>query len=131
MADLLTAPCLLMVNKDGHEAPPATLRKHMDQVRAKWDGPVICVRERITALQRGERRLTVHAASESAARSRSSSVLVRREGVFTAMGDMLPSCAKAMSRMVAACHGGLRRHPRRRQWQARPRRGICFRTPRP
>lgn len=42
-------------------------------------------------LQRHGRRLTLHAASESAARSRSSSVLVRREGVFVAMGDVQAS----------------------------------------
>ena len=42
-------------------------------------------------LQRQGRRLTVHAASESAARSRSSSVLVRRGGDFVALGDVQAS----------------------------------------
>ena len=51
-AQLMGLPCLFMVDKDEQEKPPATISKHIDQVQAKGDKPVIYVRERITAYNR-------------------------------------------------------------------------------
>jgi len=51
-----------------------------------WDmGELLAAPE---GLRRGERTVIVHEASESAARSRSSSVLVRRDGEFVSLGDV-------------------------------------------
>ncbi|MEX0643123.1 MAG: winged helix-turn-helix domain-containing protein [Pirellulales bacterium] len=52
VAHLLDLPCLLMVENKEKEEPPATIRKHIDQVRTKWNGPVIYVHERVTAYNR-------------------------------------------------------------------------------
>jgi DNA-binding MarR family transcriptional regulator len=41
-----------MVDKGDREEPPATIRKHIDQVQAKRKQPVVYVRERITAYNR-------------------------------------------------------------------------------
>ncbi len=49
---LLEASCLLMLDRSEQEQTPATVRKHMDQVQAKWDGEVVYVRERVTAYNR-------------------------------------------------------------------------------
>jgi hypothetical protein len=49
---ILGKPCLLMADKEDHEEPPTTIRKHLDQVKTKWSGPVIYVREHITAYNR-------------------------------------------------------------------------------
>ncbi len=49
---LLEASCLLMVDRNEQEQSPAILRKHMDQVQAKWDGEVLYVRSRVTAYNR-------------------------------------------------------------------------------
>jgi DNA-binding MarR family transcriptional regulator len=51
-AGLLGAPCLFMIDKDEHGEPPATIRKHIDQVRTKWEGAVVYVRHRVTAYNR-------------------------------------------------------------------------------
>ncbi len=49
---LLEASCLLMLDRGEQEQTPATVRKHMDQVQAKWDGEVVYVRARVTAYNR-------------------------------------------------------------------------------
>jgi len=51
-ARILNHSCLLMVDNGDREDPPSTIRKHIDQVQAKWSGPVIYVRDRITAYNR-------------------------------------------------------------------------------
>lgn len=51
-ARILGKPCLLMTHKEDQEESPATIRKHIDQVKTKWSGPVVYVRERITAYNR-------------------------------------------------------------------------------
>jgi hypothetical protein len=51
-ARILGKPYLLMTDKRDQEEPPATIRKHINQVKAKWSGPVIYARERITAYNR-------------------------------------------------------------------------------
>jgi DNA-binding MarR family transcriptional regulator len=51
-ARILGQPCLLMTHKEHQEESPATIRNHVDQVEAKWTGPVVYVRERITAYNR-------------------------------------------------------------------------------
>ena len=55
---LLNLPCLLMLDRGEQEQSPATIRKHMDQVKAKWDGEIVYVRERVTAYNR--KRLIEH-----------------------------------------------------------------------
>lgn len=50
--------CLMMADTRDQEESPAVIRKHMDQVRAKWDGEVIYVRDRVTAYNR--KRLIEH-----------------------------------------------------------------------
>lgn len=55
---LLETPCLLMLDRNQQEQSPATIRKHMDQVQAKWDGNVVYVRARVTAYNR--KRLIEH-----------------------------------------------------------------------
>lgn len=49
---VLDKPCLFMADNGDHEDPPSTIRKHLDQVHTKWNGPVIYVRERIAAYNR-------------------------------------------------------------------------------
>jgi len=49
---LCATPCLLMVERGDHDEPPATVRKHIDQVHQRWDGPVILVRRAVTAYNR-------------------------------------------------------------------------------
>jgi len=49
---LHSTPCLLMVDRHDHDEPPATVRKHIDQVRQRWDGPVVLVRRAVTAYNR-------------------------------------------------------------------------------
>jgi len=49
---LLEASCLLMLDRNEQEQSPATVRKHMDQVQAKWDGEIVYVRARVTAYNR-------------------------------------------------------------------------------
>ncbi len=45
-------PCLLMVHRQGRDEPPAAVRKHVDQVHQRWDGPVVYVRREVTAYNR-------------------------------------------------------------------------------
>ena len=56
--ELLEVSCLLMLDRNEREQSPATVRKHMDQVQAKWDGEVVYVRGRVTAYNR--KRLIEH-----------------------------------------------------------------------
>ena len=49
---LLNMPCLLMLDCGNQEGTPATVRKHMDQVKSKWNGEIVYVRERVTAYNR-------------------------------------------------------------------------------
>jgi len=55
---LLEASCLLMLDTREQEQSPATIRKHMDQVKTRWDGEVVYVRARVTAYNR--KRLIEH-----------------------------------------------------------------------
>ena len=55
---LLELPCLTMLDRGKQEYSPATVRKHMDLVKAKWDGEIVYVRERVTAYNR--KRLIEH-----------------------------------------------------------------------
>lgn len=51
-AEILGVPCLLMADR-GDDAPSAAkVRKHMNQVRSKWDGEIIYVRDQVIAHQR-------------------------------------------------------------------------------
>lgn len=43
---------LLMVDERAVPEPPATVRKHLDQARAKWNGPIVYVRHQVTAYNR-------------------------------------------------------------------------------
>lgn len=49
---LLDTPCLLMVSRDKEEQTPATIRKQMSQVQAKWDGEVIYLCPSVSAYNR-------------------------------------------------------------------------------
>jgi hypothetical protein len=51
-AELLGLNVLLMVDTSDEEHSPAIVRKHMDQVREKWEGEIVYVRERVTAYNR-------------------------------------------------------------------------------
>jgi len=51
-ARILGKACLLMTDEGDQEESPATVRKHVDQVKIKWSGPVIFVRRRIAAYNR-------------------------------------------------------------------------------
>jgi DNA-binding MarR family transcriptional regulator len=51
-ADVLGQPCLFMVDRGTGDPAPAMVRKHMDQVRGKWDGEIIYVRGQLAAYQR-------------------------------------------------------------------------------
>jgi len=55
---LLDIPCLLMLDRSEQEQSPAIVRKHMDQVKAKWDGEIVYVGMRVTAYNR--KRLIEH-----------------------------------------------------------------------
>lgn len=57
-ADALNQKCLFMVDAHAEEESPAAIRKHVEQVRGKWDGPVVYVRDRIIAYNR--KRLIEH-----------------------------------------------------------------------
>ncbi len=57
-AELFGLNILLMLDPSDEEHSPATLRKHMDQVREKWEGEVVYARERVTAYNR--KRLIEH-----------------------------------------------------------------------
>jgi DNA-binding MarR family transcriptional regulator len=43
---------LLMVDEAADPESPAIIRKHAEQVRGKWDGPIVYVRDRVTAYNR-------------------------------------------------------------------------------
>ncbi len=45
-------PCLLMVDRGEHNEPAAAVRKHVDQVQQRWDGPVVLVRRAMAAYSR-------------------------------------------------------------------------------
>jgi DNA-binding MarR family transcriptional regulator len=49
---LLGTPCLLMVARDEVEQTPATIRKQLLQVQAKWNGEVIYLRSSVSAYNR-------------------------------------------------------------------------------
>jgi len=49
---LLSVPCLLMIDNQEQEQSPATVRKHMDLLKTKWNGEVVYVRGRVTAYNR-------------------------------------------------------------------------------
>ncbi|MBT0664907.1 hypothetical protein KI809_11405 [Geobacter pelophilus] len=49
---LLDTTCLLMAARDEVEQTPATIRKQMLQVQAKWDGEVIYLRSSVSAYNR-------------------------------------------------------------------------------
>jgi hypothetical protein len=55
---LLKESCLLVLDRNEQEQSPATVHKHMDQIKAKWDGEVVYVRARVTAYNR--KRLIEH-----------------------------------------------------------------------
>jgi DNA-binding MarR family transcriptional regulator len=55
---ILEMPCLVMATKDKTEQTPATIRKHMLQVRKKWQDEVIYVQQKVTAYNR--KRLIQH-----------------------------------------------------------------------
>ena len=57
-AEVLNQRCLFMVDEHGEDESPAAIRKHVEQVREKWDVPVVYVRERIIAYNR--KRLIEH-----------------------------------------------------------------------
>ena len=57
-AEALNQKCLFMVDAHAEEVSPAAIRKHVEQVRGKWDGPVVYVRDRIIAYNR--KRLIEH-----------------------------------------------------------------------
>lgn len=55
---ILETPCLIMATKDKTGQTPATIQKHMAQVRKKWLGEVIYVQQKVTAYNR--KRLIQH-----------------------------------------------------------------------
>ena len=57
-AEALNQRCLFMVDVHAEDESPAAIRKHVEQVREKWDGPVVYVRDRIIAYNR--KRLIGH-----------------------------------------------------------------------
>ncbi len=52
LIDLEGQELLLMVDEEPDPDPPATIRKHAEQVRAKWGGPIVYVRDRVPAYNR-------------------------------------------------------------------------------
>lgn len=57
-AEVLNLRCLFMADAHEEEDSPATIRKHVEQVREKWNGPIVYVRDRVTAYNR--KRLIEH-----------------------------------------------------------------------
>jgi hypothetical protein len=57
-ARILDNTCVLAVDRNEQEQSPAIIRKHMDQIRAKYEKEVVYVRMRVTAYNR--RRLIDH-----------------------------------------------------------------------
>jgi len=55
---ILDLPCLLMVARDPDEKTPATVRKHMDQLREKWPGEAVFVDRAVSSHNR--KRLIEH-----------------------------------------------------------------------
>ena len=55
---ILGVPCLVMAAKDKVEQTPATIQKHMLQVRKKWQDEVIYLQQKVTAYNR--KRLIQH-----------------------------------------------------------------------
>ena len=55
---LVKTRCLLMMDHTEQEQTPANVRKHMDLVRAKWNGEIVYIRGRVTAYNR--KRLIEH-----------------------------------------------------------------------
>jgi len=55
---ILQTPCLVMATKENAGQTPATVRKHMVQVRKKWRGEIIYVQQKVTAYNR--KRLIQH-----------------------------------------------------------------------
>jgi DNA-binding MarR family transcriptional regulator len=55
---ILGTPCLVMAMKEKTEQTPATIQKHMIQVRKKWQDEVIYVQQKVTAYNR--QRLIQH-----------------------------------------------------------------------
>lgn len=51
-ANLLGAPCLFMVDRTEDAPSPGNVRKHLDQVRSKWDGELVYVRGQLASHQR-------------------------------------------------------------------------------
>lgn len=49
---LLDTPCLLVVSREDEERTPATVRKHVEQVRAKWEGEVVFVVPAVSSYNR-------------------------------------------------------------------------------
>ncbi len=49
---ILNAQCLLMLPNDKKEQSPAVIGKHIEQLRAKWDGEVIYVHDAVSAYNR-------------------------------------------------------------------------------
>ena len=50
--DLHGRELLLMVDEAPDPEPPATVRTHAEQVRARWGGPIVYVRDRVAAYHR-------------------------------------------------------------------------------
>lgn len=57
-ARFLTIKCLFMMDAADQDESPARIRKHIDQVQGKWDGPVVYVRRDVTTYNR--KRLIEH-----------------------------------------------------------------------
>jgi DNA-binding MarR family transcriptional regulator len=55
---ILGVPCLVMAAKDKEEQTPATIQKHMLQVRKRWQDEVIYLQQKMTAYNR--KRLIQH-----------------------------------------------------------------------
>jgi DNA-binding MarR family transcriptional regulator len=51
-ARLTGETCLLMIDKAGRDEPPSVIRKHIEHIQTKWNGPVVYVRDRIVAYNR-------------------------------------------------------------------------------
>jgi len=49
---ILGVPCLVMAARDKTEQTPATIKKHMLQVRKKWQDEIIYVQQKVTAYNR-------------------------------------------------------------------------------
>ena len=51
-AQLAGTTCLLMVDNGGRQESPGAIGKHIEQVRTRWSGPVVYVRDRVVAYNR-------------------------------------------------------------------------------